>query len=142
MTANSYNLIDEIEKYSGNQLKRRDDLSVLIQLGYANNQKGVVEELSFTSKYVLGLFRVLKKASGIADVQNTAQIKIDLTKNLELVKEKLEQLIVNTDESTQKYFRHTYLDLSQNSMFNLTELMNDLEWTKKYLNRLKRNNPN
>ncbi len=142
MTDSSLRLIDEIEDYSGSQLKRRDDLSVLIQLGYANNQKGVIEELSFTSKYVLGLFRVLQKASGITDVQNTGQIKIDLTKSLEQIKEKLEQLLVNADESTQKYFRDTYLDLSQNSLFNLTELMNDLEWTKKYLNRLKRNNPN
>ncbi len=142
MTDSSLNLVNEIAEYSGNQLKRRDDLSLLIQLGYANNQKGVIEDLSFTSKYVLGLFRVLEKASGITDVQNTGQIKIDLTQNLEKVKENLEQLIANADESTQKYFKENYLDLSQNSLFNLTELMNDLEWTKKYLNRLKRNNPN
>jgi hypothetical protein len=133
--------IKEIEDFSGNQLKRKEDLSTLIQLGYSNEQKEIIEDLSFTSKYVQGLFRVLKQASGNTEIQNFSQIKTDITNNLEKVKEKIEQLISNADESTKRYFRDNYLQLSQNSLFNLTELMSDLEWTKKFLNQVKRTNP-
>lgn len=134
-------IIEEIEDYSGKQLKRKEDLSTLIQLGYSNDQKAIIEDLSFTSKYVMGLFRVLKQVAGNGEIQNIGQIKTDITNNLEKVKEKIEQLISNAEEQTKRYFRENYMQLSQNSMFNLTELMNDLEWTKKYLNQVKRANP-
>jgi DNA-binding protein YbaB len=134
-------LIEELDVYSGNQLKRKEDLSTLIHLGYSNNQNEIIEELSFTSKYVQGLLRILNRASGSAEFQNIDQIKIDLSRNMEKVKDLIEQLLVYADDSAKRYFRENYLQLSQNSMFNLTELMNDFEWTKKYLNRVKRANP-
>lgn len=135
-------LIIEIENYSGNRLKRKEDLSTLIELAYSGNKNDLIEELSFTAKYVQGLFRILKQAADNADIQNTAQIKTDLSDNLEKVKNKIEELLLKADETTRVYFRETYLELSQNSLFSLTELMNDLEWTKKYLNQAKRTNPN
>lgn len=135
-------LVEEIEIYSSNQLKRKDDLSILIELGFSNNQKELIEDISFTAKYVQGLFRVLEKTAGNPEILNTGQIKADLSDNIEKVKEKIEQIIISADDSVKEYFRETYLQLSQTSLFNLTELMNDLEWTKKYLNRVKRTNPN
>ena len=139
---NTAKLIKEIEAFSENGLKRKEDLTVLIFLGYSNNMKETVEDLSFTSKYVQGLFRVLQKASENTDVQNIGQIKADITLNLEKVKEKIEQLVSNAEEADRKHFRETYLQLTQNSLFNLIELMSDLEWTKRYLNQVKRSNPN
>ncbi len=142
MMENINDFIEEIESYSGNRLKRKDDLTTLIELGYSNNQNDVIEDLCFTAKYVQGLLRVLKKAADNSEIQNTAQIKTDLSTNLETVKEKIENLLINSDEKTVNYLRKTYLELSQNSFFNLTELLNDLEWTKKYLNQIKRTSPN
>ncbi len=139
---NSAGLVEEINKFSGNQLKRKEDLLILINLGYSNNQKELIEELSFTSKYVQGLFRVLKKSSSNTGVQNIELIKNDVSNNLNKVKEKIRQLISNSDEMTKNHFNEVYLQLSQNNLFNLNELMNDLEWTKKYLNHLKRENRN
>ena len=139
---NITDFIEEIENYSGNRLKRKDDLTTLIELGYSNNQNDVIEDLCFTAKYVQGLFRVLKQAAGNSEIQNTARIKTDLSVNLEKVKEKIEELLINSDEKTGNYLKKTYLELSQNSLFSLTELLNDLEWTKKYLNQVKRTSPN
>jgi hypothetical protein len=142
MNQNINELVEEIEEHSGNQLKRKKDLSDLIHLGYSNNQKELIEELSFSSKYVQGLFRVLSKASGNKEIQNIGQIKSDLSANLEKVREKINRLLSNADESTRKYFRENYLQLSPQSLWNLTELLSDLEWTKKYFNQVKRDNPN
>ncbi len=139
---NILKLIEEIEEFSGNELKRKEDLTKLLFFGYSNDMKEMVEELSFTSKYVQGLFRVLRKASETSEVQNLGQIRADITVNLEKVKEKIEQLISTADQTDRKHFKETYLQLTQDSLFNLTELTSDLEWTKKYFNQVKRSNPN
>ena len=139
---NTEKLISDIEAFSENGLKRKKDLTLLLFLAYPNDMKGTMEELSFTAKYVQGLFRVLEKASGNAEVQNMGQIKADITVNLEKVKEGIKQLLYNAEEADKKHFNETYLQLTQNSLFNLTELMSDLEWTKKYFNQVKRSSPN
>ena len=59
----------------------------LLKLGYSNQQEDLIEELSFTSKYVQGLFRVLKQGSANPEVQNIEQIKNDISANLEKVKD-------------------------------------------------------
>jgi len=142
MMESKIGLIEEIEEYSGNKLKRKEDLSTLIRLAYSNNQNETVEELSFTAKYVQGLFRVLKQAAGNSEIQNTDRIKTDLSNNLGKVKEMIETLLSNAEESTKDNFRSIYLGLSQNCLFNLIELLSDLEWTKKYLNQVKRTGSN
>ena len=139
---NTEKLIQEIEVFSQNGLKRKKDLTLLLFLAYSNDMKETVEELSFTSKYVQGLFRVLEKASGNAEVQNMGQIKTDITINLEKVKENIKKLLYNAEDADKNHFNETYLQLTQNSLFNLTELMSDLEWTKKYFNQVKRSSPN
>lgn len=139
---NTAGFVDEIEIYSGNQLKRKDDLLTLIKLGFSNDKKELIEELSFTAKYVQGLFRVLERTAGNPDIHNAGQIKADLSNNLEKVKEKIDQIIISAEDPVKIYFRETYLQLSQTCLFNLTELIHDLEWTKKYLNQVKRTNPN
>jgi hypothetical protein len=139
---NTEELVEEIENLSGNNLRRKKDLSVLLSLGYKNNQREVIEELSFTSKYVQGLFRVLNQGSLNPDVQNIDQIKSDISLNLGKVKDKIKELIENADGQIKRYYAENYLELSQKGLLNLTELMNDLEWTKKYLNQLKRKTTN
>ena len=134
--------ITEIVSFSENQLKRKDDLSVLVKLCYSNDRKELFEELCFSAKYVQGLFRVLEKAAGNTDIQNVNQIKTDLTSNLEKVKQLIEQILADGDDRTKDYFSENYLQLSQSGLFNLRELMNDLEWTKKYLNQVKRTQSN
>ena len=135
-------LVDEIEAFSRNGLKRKEDLRKLLHAGFQNNMKKILENLSFNSKYVQGLFRVLKKAAENAEVQNVGQIRADITVGLEKVKDDIKQLISDAEEANRKHFSETYLQLTQNSLFNLTELMSDLEWTKKYLNQVKRSKPN
>lgn len=135
-------LVEEINKFSGGQLKRKDDLATLINLSYSDDHEQLIEELSFTSKYVLGLFRVLSLGTSNPDIQNTSLIKRDISTNLEKIREKIEQIILNSDTQIKQYFRDNYLRLSQDNLLNLMELINDLEWTKKYLNYLKRENPN
>ncbi len=135
-------LVAEINKFSGNQLKRKKDLETLINLSYEDDHEQYIGELSFTSKYVQGLLRILKLGTSTSELQNISLIKRDISTNLEKIREKIEQIMLNSDDQTKQYFRENYLRLSQDNLLNLIELINDLEWTKKYLNYLKRENPN
>lgn len=142
MKGNIAALVEEIDQYSGNQLKRKEDLRELIILSYSGYNEKLIEELSFNSKYVQGLFRILKHDISNPGVKNLALIKSDISTNLKKVREKIEQILLNSDEETKQYFRDNYLRLSQDNLLNLIELINDLEWTKKYLNHLKREHLN
>lgn len=135
-------LIDEINKFSHDRLKRKEDLATLINLCYSGENEQLIEDLSFTSKYVQGLFRVLKLSSSNAEVKNTSIIKRDISANMEKIREKIEQILSSSNKQTRQYFEENYLRLSQDNLLNLIELINDLEWTKKYLNYQKRENPN
>ncbi|HSD62755.1 MAG TPA: hypothetical protein VLB50_03120 [Ignavibacteriaceae bacterium] len=123
-------------------MKRKEDLATLINLCYSGENEQLLENLSFTSKYVQGLLRVLRLSSTNADVKNTSIIKRDLSTNMEKIREKIEQILSSSNEQTRQYFEENYLRLSQNNLLNLIELISDLEWTKKYLNYLKRESPN
>lgn len=134
-------LIEEISKYSSNQLKRKKDLETIIDLSYSDDHEQYLKELTFTSKYVQGLLRILTLGTSNSEQQNISLINRDISTNLQKIREKIEQIIFNSDDKTKQYFRENYLRLSQDNLLNLIELINDLEWTKKYLNYLKRENP-
>lgn len=89
MIVSNYNgFVDDIDRFSGNRLKRKGDLLTLVSLGYSTDQIDLIEELGFTSKYVQGLFRILKLSASNPDVQNTDQIKGDITGNIEKIRGK------------------------------------------------------
>ncbi len=135
-------LTEEINQFSGNKLMRKKDLETIIDACYADDHEQYLGELTFTAKYVQGLLRILKPGKSNPEQKNISLIKRDISTNIEKIREKIEQIIFNSDSQTKQYFRENYLQISQNNLLNLIELINDLEWTKKYLNYLKREKPN
>ena len=85
-----------------------------------------------------GLFRVLRNSANIPEVENVDQIKKDLSENMEKVISQLKEITLATNEMNKKFFEDNYLQLSQTSMQNLQQLVEDLDIIKKYLNHLKR----
>lgn len=136
------NFLDEVEKFSGKSLNKKDDLVIILEAYNINQKSEDFESLSFTGKYVNGLFRVLKSSVKIPEVENVDQIKKDLSENMEKVISQLKKITTNINEKNKKFFEENYFELSQNSMQNLQKLVEDLDIIKKYLNHLKRNDSN
>ncbi len=131
--------LDDVEKFSHQSLKRKDDLSILVK-AYAQNRKiEDFENLSFTGKYVNGLFTVLKNSVNIPEVENIDHIKKDLSENIEKVISHLKEITFKMDDDEKKIIEENYLTLNQNCLQNLQHLVKDLDYIKKYLNYLKRN---
>lgn len=131
-------LITEIEKYSNSRLQKKQDLLKLIKISLDQNQIKNFEDLVFTAKYVRGLMKVLQKSSNANDIPNINEIKSDLSGNLSKVKVQIKALLNISDDDTKKYFEEEYFNLTQESFGNLIELLSDLEWTKMFLNQVKR----
>jgi len=133
-------LLEAIENKSGKIFTEREGLLIIFNVGLSDKNNSLFEELIFTSKYILGLKRVLEKGAGIPDVNNLDEAKKDLAKNLTEVVDILKELLLKMDENKKTFFESNYLVMTQNSLAKLYSLLDGLEWTKMYLNDLKRGN--
>jgi hypothetical protein len=136
------NYTKEINDFSEQKLKRRDDLKTLIEICFKNEKPVLLENLSFTAKYIRGLERVLKKGSMNLEINNLEQIKQDYLSNINKSVEQLKEIISLANTSDKNYFEETYLILTHEGFKNLNELLEDLEWTKMYFNNQKRQSSN
>jgi hypothetical protein len=130
-------VVKEIESFSGNRLKRKSDLEIIIDLAFQNKKQNLLEGISFTAKYILGLQRVIKKGNTNPEITNLEQIKNDYTDNMKKAVGWLKEIINLSDQNIRSYFETTYFELSAQAFQNLNELFADLEWTKMYLNEQK-----
>ena len=138
----SKNILNDVEVFSDSLLKRKADLQIIIDESLQNNFEAEFEELTFTGKYVQGLKRVLQKGADFQEIDNLDYVKKDLTENMEKVIGDIKALLIHSSETNKKYFEDTYLSLTPNCFQNLNDLLEDLEWTKKYLNHQKRSDKN
>ena len=136
------NILNDVELFSDSLLKRKADLQIITNESLQNNFEAEFEELTFTGKYVQGLKRVLKKGADFQEIDNLDHVKKDLTENMEKVIGDIRALLIHLSETNKKYFEDTYLSLTPNCFQNLNDLLEDLEWVKKYLNHQKRSDKN
>jgi hypothetical protein len=132
------NFLDDVEKFSGKSLNKKDDLADIIEAFKSSKKFEDFENLSFTGKYVNGLFKVLANSTKIPEVENVDHIKKDLSENMEKVISELKEITLTMNEKNKMFIEENYLKLSQDSLQNLKQLVEDLDSIKKYLNFLKR----
>jgi hypothetical protein len=138
MNLDDKNFLKGVEEYTGSLLLKKDDINKLIRIVVTENKVEEFEKLTFTSKYVCGMLRVVKNAPGIPEVSTIDNIKNDLSENIKKGIEQLKGIITSSSESEKHYFDKTYFTLSTLNFSNLTSLFSDLESVKKYINHLKR----
>ena len=132
------NFLDDVEKFSGKSLNKKDDLADIFEAYKSSKNFEDFESLSFTGKYVNGLFKVLANSTKIPEVENVDHIKKDLSENMEKVISQLKEITSYMNAKNKMLIEENYLKLSQSSLQNLRLLVEDLDIVKKYLNFLKR----
>ena len=134
----SRELLKKIDEFSNFKLQRRDDLQIIFTEGVKEGNNKLFEDLVFTAKYVQGLMKVMKMGQENSEVKSLEHVKADLSKNMEKVVEQIRQIISGSPQSDKDYIEKNFLQMTAEAFKNLTELLADLDWTKKYLNDLKR----
>ena len=131
-------LLQEVERFSNKIFTNKENLRLVFAEGLKEENQGSFERLIFTSKYVLGLKRVLEKGAGIPDVNNLEDVKKDLSENLGSVVNILKEFNSSMCEEKKNQFEEDYLKMTPVCLINLYKLLEGLEWVKMYLNDLKR----
>ncbi|HMQ78791.1 MAG TPA: hypothetical protein PKE39_16480 [Ignavibacteria bacterium] len=140
--------IEELYVYSGNKLKNVIELMVLIELAEQSGKDKLFYDIQFAAKYLNGLGRILqsnvalttqKKPGSNGEEPPTAdeareKIMGEYKANMIKLTNYLKDLLLDADEADRKEIEEKYLSLSRTSMVNLTTLIYDLSWLKRYLN--------
>jgi len=142
-------LVQELDKFSGSKIKNIEDLSNLIELAEQSQKYKLFYGIQFTAKYLNGLGKILQtgavptgKNENGNPPQSPEEAKEKIMKeykdNLLKLTNYLKDLLTSANENTKAEFESKYLSLSKPSLVNLTTLIYDLSWLKKF-NNSKRN---
>lgn len=140
--------IEELYIYSGNKLKNVIELMVLIELAEQSGKDKLFHDIQFAAKYLNGLGRILQSNVAITTQKKPgengeeppsaeearAKIMGEYKANMIKFTNYLKDLLLDADEADRKEFEDKFLSLSRTSMVNLTSLIYDLSWLKRYLN--------
>ncbi len=141
-------IVDELYEYSGNKLKNIHELEILIELAEVSEKGKLFYDIQFTAKYLNGLGKILQSNVSLT-TQNKpstngkptptaeearAKIMAEYKTNMLKFTNYLKDLLLEADEATQKEIEEKYLILSRTAMVNLTALIYDLSWLKRYYN--------
>ena len=140
--------IEELYVYSGKKLKNVIELMVLIEIADQSGKDKLFYDIQFAAKYLNGLGRILQSNVAITTQKkpgsnggepptaDEAREKImgEYKANMIKFTNYLKDLLLDADEADRKEIEEKYLSLSRTSMVNLTTLIYDLSWLKRYLN--------
>ena len=141
-------VVTELFEFSGSNIQNSDELSVLIELADRSKKEKLFYDIQFVSKYLNGLGKILKTGISLPQGKSTngndsSQVSPDDAKEKIMAEYKshmlkltnyLNDLLIDADESTKSEITEKYLSLSRTSIVNLTTLIYDLSWLKKFYN--------
>jgi hypothetical protein len=128
--------VEEIDNFSRGKLNCKEDLKILLKHIFSYSNEEQLNELSFTAKYVQGLFRAINQGSANPEIKNIDDLKKEITQNIEKCVSILKEVI--PEEECNAYWNERYFELNTKSFFSLKYLLSDLEWVKMYRNDAKR----
>lgn len=140
-------IIVHINEFANNKLKNINDVSLLLESSNNNdNGKQLFKDFIFTAKYLNGLGKIMMnnmsgnsmtqvKEEEKAVIESSAdKVREEYKKNLEKFISQINFLISGINEIEKKSFSERYLNMTRTSLVNLTSLIYDLSWVKKYYN--------
>jgi hypothetical protein len=132
-------ICNSVEDIARGNLFNKEDLRRITEIALQNNRMELLEKIAFSAKFTQGLVSVIQKQDNKIDEEYFAKVKEELINSFEKVKSLLEELLSLGSDFLSAIFKEKYLELSQQSLFNLNNLCSDLGYLKLYLNDLKRN---
>jgi hypothetical protein len=127
------NLLLDINNFSEDFIKNNYEISLLVEETFTKGDRDKFEKLIFTGKYLYGLRSILAKKS-IGDKSTHERLDYEFKLNFEKLIMYLKIISNNSDSKTKKYLQQKYLALTQESLSNVMNLIDDLSLIKKYFN--------
>ena len=129
-------VLEFLDYTTGNNLRKRNDLGTILEIGAQTSAYILVNQIIFTGKYLWNLHRMLKKTSG--DAEGREKLISEATVSAQSLKEYISELIDSMDDFNRERFDTVYFAEGQGAYMNLIDLAHDLSKLKEVQNTLKR----
>lgn len=130
--------LDEFKSFSNKELKNEIDVFNLIEAIYKKENFQLLEDVAFTSKYCIGLYKILGQSSTEVSEEYKKEITGNFTETIEKIKELFSVIISEFNEFERESFKSRYFEMTQSALSNLISLINDFSEIKLFLNSKKR----
>ncbi len=127
-----------VEDIARGKLNSKEDLQRITELALQNNKMELLEELTFQAKYSQGLVKIIQNRDNKIEDDYFIKIQAEMVQSLSKVKKLLDELLQSAGDFLKTIYKEKYFEMTQQSLFNLNNLCNDLGYLKLYFNDLKR----
>jgi hypothetical protein len=124
-------LLAELDTASRGQLKRRDDLGALLDLGSHPDRTPALEDLAFRAKFLTKTLGIMRRIG--PDGNGYERLESEFTSNMETARGHLRTLLAGADEPARTRMTGAYLAMTSAAMENLLALLGDLACYKNLL---------
>ena len=132
LKAKTVELLNSVDRLSGNRLTRQGDLGLLLELAEDHRLQSTLDDLSFNAKFVSKIFGIMQRIGPAGEGYDrlSAEFTQSLTKIQNLIKA---ILATASDEQVRLRFSTTYLEMTTESFEQLLSLCHDLGWYKNWM---------
>ena len=129
-------LLSELDTFSGGTLAHRPDLGILLESGRAGPERGLLDELSFFSKFLHRTYGIMTRIG--RDGEGYDRLANEFSEVVAKARALVTSLIAESPPDVRERFTATYLAMTQEGLENLLSLCRDLSWYKNWLIDTKR----
>ena len=130
-SSSTVSLLAALDTASRGQLKRRDDLGILLDLGASPDQSAALVDLAFRSKFLTRTFGIMQRIG--REGNGYDRLESEFAANMEVARGHLRSLLSGAPDTVRDRFSSSYLALTPGGLSNLMALLADLAWYKNWL---------
>ena len=128
LSKDTLEVLEFLDYTTGGNLRKRNDLGAILEIGAMKGDYQIVEKIIFTGKYLWNLHSSLIKAGEASEgTENMKREAVDSTENLKVY---LSELISDVNGFDSKRFDDVYFPNEQGAFRNLIDLAHDLSRLK------------
>ncbi len=128
-------VIKFLDEVTGRSLRKAGDLAIILETGACYGMDELVNDIIFTGSAIWNISVSLKRASHGSD--DIKPLENEIFNSVNELRSYFIELLLYTDEETNKRFREIYLIDSFGAMKNIIDLSHDLAELKNVQNTLK-----
>ena len=130
-SSSTVSLLAALDTASRGQLKRRDDLGILLDLGVSPDLSAALVDLAFRSKFLTRTFGIMQRIG--REGNGYDRLESEFAANMEVARGHLRSLLSGAPDTVRDRFSSSYFALTPGGLSNLMALLGDLAWYKNWL---------
>lgn len=116
-------VIEALNNFSENTLRKKNDLTIILELAATYNLDKELSEFIFTGKVLWNLFKTIKRPNN--DQESMSGVQKEFEVSLESIRALLIKFQTLSDNKFQKRLQDTYLEMTKGCVLNIVDLCHD-----------------